>query len=97
MAGHDGLIMVEVVYALPGTQLLVELKAVPGTTARQAIEQSGILRRFPGIDFTSRKIGIFSKMVRPDTVLREGDRVEIYRSLIADPKEVRRRRARQKA
>jgi len=97
MAGHDGLITVEVVYALPDTQLLVELKAVPGTTARQAIEQSGILRRFPGIDFTGQKIGIFSKIVRPDAVLREGDRVEIYRPLIADPKEVRRRRARQKA
>lgn len=97
MAGRDGLITVEVVYALPDTQWLVELKAVPGTTAWQAIEQSGALRRFPEINLAGQKIGIFSKFVRPDAVLKEGDRVEIYRPLIADPKEVRRRRARQKA
>jgi len=97
MARRDGKIAVEVVYALPDTQLLVELKVEPGTTARQAIEQSGILQRFPGIDLAGKKTGIFSKMIRPDAVLREGDRVEIYRPLIADPKEVRRRRATQKA
>ena len=96
MTARDGPIAVEVVYALPDTQMLIGLKVAPGTTARQAIEQSGILRRFPQIDPACRKIGIFGKAARPDVVLKEGDRVEIYRPLIADPKDARRRRAKQK-
>jgi hypothetical protein len=86
-------INVEVAYALPNQQLIVSLTTAPGTTAEQAIADSGLLQKFPEIDTTVMKIGIFGKMVKPDTVLRELDRVEIYRPLIADPKEVRRQRA----
>ena len=64
-----------------------------GTTAAQAITTSGVLLKFPEIDLAQSKLGIFGKLVKPDTVLREHDRVEIYRPLIADPKEVRRQRA----
>ena len=64
-----------------------------GTTAEQAVQQSRILQKFPEIDLAQNKLGIFGKLVKADTVLREHDRVEIYRALIADPKEVRRQRA----
>ncbi|HEY9150862.1 MAG TPA: RnfH family protein, partial [Gammaproteobacteria bacterium] len=69
------------------------LEVPQGTTAGQAIERSGVLERFPGIDLATQKIGIFGKLNKPDYVLRPGDRVEIYRPLIADPKEVRKQRA----
>ncbi len=88
---HD--ILVEVAYALSKQQLIIELKVPEGTTAEQAVLQSGILQKFPDIDLARNKLGIFGKLVKPDTVLRERDRVEIYRPLIADPKEVRRQRA----
>ncbi|MBX9812793.1 MAG: RnfH family protein [Burkholderiales bacterium] len=96
MAGCDGPITVEVVYALPEIQLLIELKVAPGTTVRQAIVRSGILQRFPQIDLAGQKVGICGRLAKPDAVLEEGDRVEIYRPLIADPKDARRRRAKQK-
>ena len=86
-------ILVEVAYALPQQQLIVELMVPEGTTAEQAVLQSRILQKFPEIDLAQNKLGIFGKLVKSDTVLRERDRVEIYRSLIADPKEVRRQRA----
>ncbi len=86
-------IHVEVAYALPDTQLILPVRVAPDTTAEQAIIASGILQKFPDIDLTSNKVGIFGKLVKLDTVLREKDRVEIYRPLIADPKEVRRQRA----
>lgn len=86
-------IHVEVAYALPDTQLILPVGVAPDTTAEQAIIASGILQKFPDIDLASNKIGIFGKLVKLDTVLREKDRVEIYRPLIADPKEVRRQRA----
>lgn len=97
MGSRDQEITVEVVYALPGNQLLVELSVVPGTTAREAIAQSGILARFPQIDPDRQRIGIFGRVVKADAVLQAGDRVEIYRPLIADPKEARRRRAARKS
>jgi putative ubiquitin-RnfH superfamily antitoxin RatB of RatAB toxin-antitoxin module len=84
---------VEVVYALPGLQTLLELKVATGTTALQAIERSGILEQHPEISLDKNKIGIFGKLVKQDTILRGNDRVEIYRALVADPKEVRRKRA----
>lgn len=84
---------VEVAYAKPEKQMILTLKVAPGTTAEQAIIASGILQKFPEIDLAANKVGIFGKMVKPDTELREKDRVEIYRPLIADPKEVRRQRA----
>lgn len=86
-------ILVEVAYALPTQQLIVELMVPEGTTAEQAVQQSGIMQKFPEIDLTQNKLGIFGKLVKADTALRERDRVEIYRALIADPKEVRRQRA----
>lgn len=89
------LLPVEVAYARSDEQVILNLSVEPGTTARQAIEQSGILERFPEIDLDQNKFGIFGKLTKPDTVLRAKDRVEIYRPLIADPKEVRRQRAAQ--
>jgi uncharacterized protein len=96
MAGLEGLLAVEVVYALPGAQDLIELRVPPGTTARKAIAQSGILQRYPQIDLAADKVGIFGRVVELDLVLEEGDRVEIYRPLRAEPKDARRQRARQK-
>ena len=85
--------MVEVAYAKPEEQVIIPVVAQEGMTVAAAIEASGILSKFPEIDLTQNKIGIFGKLVKPDTVLRDKDRVEIYRKLIADPKEVRRQRA----
>jgi len=86
-------ITVEVAYARPDSQLIVPLEVEPGTTVASAIEKSGILYIYPEIDMTSAKVGIFGKICRKDQVLREKDRVEIYRPLIADPKEIRKQRA----
>lgn len=86
-------ILVEVAYALPKQQLILELMVPEGTTAEQAVDRSGIQVKFPEIDLAQNKLGIFGKLIKADTVLREKDRVEIYRPLIADPKEVRRQRA----
>lgn len=85
--------IVEVAYAKPDEQVIIPVVAQAGMTAAVAIATSGILIRFPEIDLAQNKIGIFGKLVKPDTVLRDKDRVEIYRKLIADPKEVRRKRA----
>ncbi|EEB77314.1 conserved hypothetical protein [marine gamma proteobacterium HTCC2148] len=87
------MINVEVAYALDNKQALLELQVIEGTTALQAAQQSGITGKFEGIDLENSKLGIFSKVVAPSQVLRDGDRVEIYRPLIADPKEVRKARA----
>jgi hypothetical protein len=86
-------ITVEVAYALPHEQLIVPVMVQTGTTAENAIHASGIMRKFPEIDLAVNKIGIFGKATRLDTALRHLDRVEIYRPLIADPKEVRKQRA----
>ena len=86
-------IRVEVVYALPAKQELVAVKVATGTTVRQAIEASGLLEKYPEIDLAKNKLGVFAKLTKPDTMLRDRDRVEIYRPLIADPKEVRKQRA----
>ncbi len=86
-------IHIEVAYALPQVQMLVPLTLPEGTTVEDAIRQSGLLEKFPEIDLASNKVGIWNKSSELTTVLREKDRVEIYRPLIADPKEVRRKRA----
>lgn len=86
-------ISVEVAYATPEEQRIISLEVVPGTTLRQAIEQSGILEHFSEIDLGNAKVGIFGKLKKLDEALRAGDRVEIYRPLIADPKQVRKQRA----
>lgn len=85
--------MVEVAYALPHEQLIVPVKVKQGITAEEAVAASGILNKFPEIDLTINKIGIFGKLSKLDAPLRHLDRVEIYRPLIADPKEVRKQRA----
>ncbi len=87
-------IMVEVAYALADEQLILSLNVERGTTVEQAIELSGILDQYTDIDLgKTNKVGIFGKLAKLDKELQEGDRVEIYRPLIADPKEVRRKRA----
>ena len=88
-------IAVEVVYALADRQKLIRLTVPKGTTVREAALRSGLDRDFPGLDLADSPLGIFGKAVpRPEErVLEEGERVEIYRPLIADPKEVRKRRA----
>ena len=85
--------IVEVAYALPDKQSLISLEVEEGTTIKEAIEVSGVLDTYNQIDLTRDKVGIFSKFARLDTVLREKDRIEIYRPLIADPKKVRKERA----
>jgi putative ubiquitin-RnfH superfamily antitoxin RatB of RatAB toxin-antitoxin module len=89
-------IHVEVVYATPTQQLLLSLNLIPPITLEQAIVQSGILAQCPEIDLTQNKVGIFSKISQLDQILRDNDRVEIYRDLIADPKTARKKRAAQK-
>lgn len=86
-------ITVEVAYALPHEQLIIPVMVQVGTTAEKAILASGILKKFPEIDLAENKVGIFGKATKLDTILRHLDRVEIYRPLIADPKEVRKQRA----
>ena len=90
-------IPIEVAYAKPDHQMIIPLQVTPGTTLIEAIKLSGILEQFPEINLKENKFGIFSKASSADTVLREKDRVEIYRPLIADPKESRRKRAEKKA
>jgi len=84
---------VEVAYALPRRQLILELGVDEGTTAEQAIRASGILEQFPEIDLKSSKVGIFGKPCKLTDTLNNGDRIELYRPLIADPKEIRKQRA----
>ncbi|OYW35349.1 MAG: RnfH family protein [Hydrogenophilales bacterium 12-61-10] len=86
-------INVEVIYALPETQPLIRVGLPHGATVEDAIRESGVLKAFPEIDLSKNKVGIFSKLVKLDEAVRDKDRVEIYRPLIADPKEVRRKRA----
>lgn len=86
-------INIEVIYALAEKQEIVTLKLPLGATVKEAIEASGLLGKYPEIDLAKNKVGVFAKLSKPDMVLRDRDRVEIYRPLIADPKEVRKQRA----
>lgn len=86
-------IQVEVIYALKGHAKRVTLTLEEGATVQQALERSGLLAEFPEIDLSKNKVGVWNKLVKLDTPLRDRDRVEIYRPLIADPKEVRKQRA----
>lgn len=92
MAQPDA-IDIEVAYARLDCQELVKIRLSPGATVQQAIEVSGLLQKYPEIDLSKSKVGIYAKLCKLDTPLRQKDRVEIYRPLLADPKEVRRRRA----
>jgi len=86
-------INVEVVYPLAHEQALLKQCVPAGTTVTEAIKLCGILEKYPEIDLAKNKLGIFGKLTKADAVLRDKDRIEIYRPLIADPKEVRRKRA----
>lgn len=86
-------IQVEIAYALPERQVLLSLEVEEGATVRDALLSSGILEQFPEIELEKGKFGIFGKVSKLDNALRERDRIEIYRKLIADPKEVRKKRA----
>lgn len=86
-------ITVEVAYALPSRQALLTISVSSAATIEQIIQQSGILQQFPQIDLLSQKVGVWSRPVKLDDNVKEGDRIEIYRPLIADPKDLRRRRA----
>ncbi len=86
-------IKVEVVYALPEKQYLLMVRLAQGSTVEQAIAASGILELRTDIDLAKNKVGIFSRPVKLTDAVNDGDRVEIYRPLIADPKELRRQRA----
>ena len=90
------LIDIEVAYARPDSQLIIPLQVPRGTTLQQAVELSGIAERYKEIAAEPHKMGIFGKIAKPDQVLRAGDRVEIYRPLIADPKQARKKRAAKK-
>lgn len=93
------MIRVEVAYALPDEQKIIVIKVHPETTVREAIIQSKIHEYFPQINVESDPVGIFGKVIKnPETTtVRDGDRIEIYRPLLADPKEIRARKAAEKA
>jgi putative ubiquitin-RnfH superfamily antitoxin RatB of RatAB toxin-antitoxin module len=86
-------IRIEVAYAKADEQMIIPLEVSQGTDIKQAIDISNILHFFPEIDLTQTKVGIFSKICTLNTLLREGDRVEIYRTLIANPQKIRQQRA----
>jgi len=86
-------INIEVVYAQAQEQTLLRVALPVGVTVAEAIQACGVLEKHPEIDLAKNKLGIFGKLTKADAVLRDKDRVEIYRPLIADPKEVRRQRA----
>ncbi len=89
-------IKVEIAYALPDRQQIFTVYIPSGSTIETAIDRSGILEIFPEIDLMKQKVGIFSKLKKLSDIVSEGDRIEIYRSLMIDPKEARRRRAAKK-
>lgn len=88
---------VEVAYAAPSRQEVIELAVRPGASIEQVIRESGLLERFPEIDLARSRVGIFGEIAGLRDPVRDGDRVEIYRPLLADPKEARRRRAERRA
>ncbi|MCB2427328.1 RnfH family protein [Methylophaga pinxianii] len=92
-AANTKLITVEVAYALPDEQVILSLEVPENTPVEQAIKRSGILERYPQINMDSDKVGIFGKICKLDATLNHKDRIEIYRPLIADPKESRRQKA----
>lgn len=92
-SSEEGFIELEVAYATPEEQVIVTINVLLGTTIEQAVELSGLLMRFPEISNSELKIGVFGGSCKPDQFVKQGDRVEIYRPLIHDPKEARRQRA----
>ncbi len=92
MAGAE-MMIIEVAYAKPGEQVILSLQVPLHTTLEEGVRRSGILERFPEIDLQHNRVGIFGKLAKLDATLQKHDRIEIYRALIADPKEVRKQRA----
>ena len=84
---------VEIVYAMPEKQTLLSFEVEEGTTLDQAIGLSGIQTHYPDLDFSEMKVGLFGKLTPRTHVMREKDRIELYRPLLADPKEIRKQRA----
>ncbi|MFQ6371371.1 RnfH family protein [Shewanella sp. YIC-542] len=93
MSDETAAFTVEVIYALPHQQKVIPVSVLPGATFFDAVKKSRIAEFFPEIDLEHIKLGCFSHQVKPGDVLQPGQRVEIYRALIADPKDVRRKRA----
>ncbi|MBZ4194898.1 MAG: RnfH family protein [Candidatus Contendobacter sp.] len=93
MAAANAMIRVEVAYARPNQHVIIPVEMPEGATLEQAILQSRLLEQFPDLDLKTAKVGVFGKLGKLSTLLRAGDRVEIYRPLIADPKVVRQQRA----
>ena len=89
----ETMIPVEVAFALPEEQVILDVEVPDGSTVEQVIQESGILEHYPQIELGKNKVGIFGKLAKLDSLVRPRDRVEIYRPLIADPKEVRKKRA----
>lgn len=90
------LITIEVAWASPDEQQLISVEVPAGSLIRQAIETSGMLQRCPAIDLESSKVGVFGRLATLSDTVQAGDRIEIYRPLLLDPKEQRRRRAARK-
>lgn len=86
-------IVIEVVYGVPHKQKIVTISLDIGTSVEEAIIKSGIITLFPEIDLTVNKVGIWNRAVKLSEILNDLDRIEVYRPLIADPKDVRKRRA----
>jgi uncharacterized protein len=86
-------ITIEVVYALPHDQTVLTVELAAGSTVGQAIVNSGLALRYPDLDLSAARIGVYGRHVTTETILHDGDRVEVYRPLLADPKQARRRRA----
>ena len=84
---------VEIAYAEPNRQIVRSLQVPEGCTLLDAIQRSGLLAEIPGIDLAKNKVGIFGRLARLEDFVRQHDRIEIYRPLVADPKEMRRNRA----
>ena len=87
------MIEIEVVYGLPNRQVLLSLPVPAGSTIEECIKLSGITTHFPQINISEAKVGIFSRPEKLSTLVKAGERIEIYRPLIADPKEMRKLRA----
>jgi putative ubiquitin-RnfH superfamily antitoxin RatB of RatAB toxin-antitoxin module len=93
MSDDEEKFLIEIAYATPERQVILEQQVAPGTTARAAVLQSDIDQYFDTVDKQKDDLGVFGKAVKDDYELQPGDRIEIYRPLKADPKEVRKRRA----
>ena len=86
-------VRVEVAYAQPDRQVIIPVDLPEGATLEQAIIQARIQEQFPEIALQTAKVGVFGKLSKPSAIARAGDRIEVYRPLLADPKEVRKKRA----